>query len=99
MGYLLWLVVALWTAYAIYIVKFMREVFHKKILYLRKPNLENNIKYQCAARPDIVNLSELKTYLALVFIVPIRLILTIPFFMLGIFVFNLLSFIFRSRLG
>lgn len=78
MGYILWTVGCIWLAYAVFIVRFMRNMYHSKALYLRHPKLENMVKYPCAARHDFHNVDELKMYLGAIFLVPIRVFMAVP---------------------
>jgi hypothetical protein len=83
MSYLLWCVSAAWLAYAVFIVRFMRNILTKKTLYLKTPNIEDQAKYRSAARYDFVNIQEFKVYLGAVFLLPVRVIMAIPIFFLG----------------
>ena len=98
MNFFWWLLIVLWIAYSVFIVRFMREAYHKKILYLRKPDMEISIKYSCAARYDISNVEEIRLYLGLVFLVPIRIISSLPLFFFGMIIASLIAAIYGGTL-
>lgn len=83
MSYLLWCVSAIWLAYAVFIVRFIRNILTKKTLYLKTPNIEDQAKYRSAARYDFVNIQEFKVYLGAVFLLPVRAMMSIPLFLLS----------------
>lgn len=89
MGFIVWTVVVVWTAWAVFIVRLLHHRLRHSLLYLTKP--DPNLQATCppASRYDFVNLNEFKLYLGAIFLFPVRLLLAVPInliFLVGIFI-------------
>lgn len=76
------IIICLWAIYAVVAVIYMRKVWNEKIVYLRKIDIKQSIKLPASARYDIPILTPWRVYLGVAFLVPLRLLASVPFLIL-----------------
>lgn len=73
------ILVVLWSVYAVAAARFITKAWNKDLQYLRRQNVEKQIELPAGARYDIANLSLPRLILGTIFLVPVRLVLALPF--------------------
>ena len=79
---LLYSVLILWLAYAVYIARFVHNMVTRKLLYGTQmdPNLMSH--HQSASRYDMATISEIKLILGAMVLMPVRLLIATPMMLL-----------------
>ena len=77
------LLLIIWLVYAFFITKFTRKTLEIDLKYLFEPDVNLYASHDAAARYDQFNLRKWEIYLGAIFLIPIRAIISLPFFVYG----------------
>ena len=76
----MWILLIVWSAWAVMITWYMRKVLNKELAYLDLMPINENIKCPGAARYDAIGLNHWSIYLNAIFLMPIKLCLGMSLF-------------------